>query len=58
MAMGNSLGMVIKVSIESIDAAKYLTVMRYEFNDYRKLENHVYRNIEITSVRWFENKVG
>ena len=56
--MGNSLGMVIKVSIESIDAAKYLTVMRYEFNDYRKLDNHGDRNIEITSVRWFENKVG
>ena len=58
MAKGNSLGMVSKVSIESIDAAKYLTMMRYEFNDYRKLNNHADRNIEITSDRWFENKVG
>ena len=33
VAKGNSLGMVIKVKVSEIDATKYLTMMRYGFND-------------------------
>ena len=57
VAMGNSKGIVKKLEIGIIDATKYLTMMRYEFNDYRKLDNHVNRNIRILYSRWFENKV-
>ena len=32
-AMGNSGDMVIKVMIRTIDATKYLSRIRYEFND-------------------------
>ena len=43
--MGNSKGIVKRLEIETIDAAKYLTKIRYEFNDYPKLDNHIDRNI-------------
>ena len=33
VAMGNSKGIVKRLKIETIDAAKYLIIMRYEFND-------------------------
>nr|DAO30637.1 MAG TPA: hypothetical protein [Caudoviricetes sp.] len=36
--------MVIKVKVSEIDATKYLTMMRYGFNDYGKLDNHTIRN--------------
>ena len=39
-AKGNSGDMVIKDSAGTIDATKYLTTMRYGFNDYGKLDNH------------------
>ena len=35
-AMGNSKGIEKSLQVETIDAAKYLTMIRYEFNDYRK----------------------
>ena len=56
-AKGNSGDMVIKFIDESIDAAKYLTKIRYGLNDYRQLEIDTDRNIEITFVRSVENKV-
>ena len=43
--MGNSKGIVKRLKIEAIDAAKYLIIMRYEFNDYRKLDNYIHRNM-------------
>ena len=38
VAMGNSKGIVKRLEIETIDAAKYLIYLyiRYVFNDYRK----------------------
>lgn len=33
MAMGNSKGMVKRLSIRSTDAAKYLAMIRYVLND-------------------------
>ena len=41
MAMGNSKGIVKRLEVETIDAAKYLNykllfIERYEFNDYPK----------------------
>ena len=59
--MGNSKGIVKRLRIETIDAAKYLfyklknifqkkVVERYEFNDYRKLDNHVHRNMQIRFI--------
>ena len=33
VAMGNSKGTVKRLRIETIDAAKYLIKIRYEFND-------------------------
>ena len=42
-AMGNSKGIVTRLRIETIDAAKYPNSMGYEFNDYRK--GIYYRNI-------------
>ena len=44
-AKGNSGDMVIKFIDESIDATKYLTMIRYEFNDQGKLEIHIERNL-------------
>ena len=35
-AKGNSGDIVKRLRIETIDAAKYLINIRYEFNDYRK----------------------
>ena len=49
VARGNSQGIVKRLRIETIDAAKYLiNIIRYVFNDYRKLDNHVDRNTEMT----------
>ena len=48
--MGNSKGIVTRLGIETIDAAKYLTKMRYGFNDYGKLDNHADRNIKMIHV--------
>ena len=42
--MGNSKGIVKRLRIETIDAAKYLSKIRYEFNDQGKLDNHISRN--------------
>ena len=42
--MGNSKGIVKRLKIETIDAAKYLSNIRYEFNDYQKVDNHISRN--------------
>ena len=42
--MGNSKGIVKRLRIETIDAAKYLSKIRYKLNDYRKLDNHISRN--------------
>ena len=36
VAKGNSGDIVKRLEIETIDAAKYLIIIRYEFNDYRK----------------------
>ena len=47
VAMGNSKGIVKRLKIETIDAAKYLIIMRYEFNDYRKLYDHISRNAQM-----------
>ena len=44
-AKGNSGDTVIKFIDESIDAAKYLTKMRYEFNDQGKLDITTERNL-------------
>ena len=44
-AKGNSGDMVIKFTDESIDATKYLTMIRYVFNDQGKLEIHIERNL-------------
>ena len=44
-AKGNSGDMVIKVKDESIDAAKYLSKIRYELNDQGKLDIHIERNL-------------
>ena len=55
--MGNSKGIVKRLETGTIDAAKYLTMIRYEFNDQGKLDNH---EVEIRNdiyIRWFENKV-
>ena len=46
-AKGNSGDMVIKVMIGRIGATKYLTRMRYGFNDQGKLDIHIDRNIEM-----------
>ncbi len=35
VAMGNSKGMVKRLSMDPINARKYLTMMRYDFTDYR-----------------------
>ena len=43
-AKGNSGDMVIKFIDESIDATKYLTMIRYEFNDQGKLDISISRN--------------
>ena len=43
--------------MEIQSAAKYLAMTRYMLIDYGKLDNHTCRNTEMTSVRWFENKV-
>ena len=44
-AKGTSGDMVIKFIDESIDAAKYLTMMRYELNDQGKIEITNKRNL-------------
>ena len=36
VAKGNTGDIVKRLEIETIDAAKYLIILRYEFNDYRK----------------------
>ena len=48
--MGNSKGIVKRLKIGTIDAAEYLSNIRYEFNDYRKLDNHVHRNMQIRFI--------
>ena len=52
VAKGNSKGMVKSILIESIDATKYLTMMRYEFNDQRKL--YTYREIYELKIRYLK----
>ena len=44
-AKGNSRDKVIKFIDESIDAAKYLTMMRYGLNDQGKIEITDKRNL-------------
>ena len=41
-----------------IDARKYLTKMRYDFNDEGKLDNHEAEIRNDIYIRWFENKVS
>ena len=50
VAMGNSKGIVKRIVTGIIDAAKYLTKMRYGLNDYGKLDNHADRNIKMIHV--------
>ena len=45
VARSNFQGIVKRLRIELINAAKYLSKIRYGFNDQGKLDNHIDRNI-------------